>query len=301
MALIATSLLLALASAEQNLVPRELSFYNSTTDDKFEEFLESTNASAAVAIMVPDIHTSAYPAESHQVRWWAWLGVTEEDADGGIIDGGLYPFASYISDNGSVEVDDSWLTCVSLTRFYDPGLSLDEPVQSNCSNVFSDGCLEFLEQISDDGRLCVNSTMRDQWEDSPCSGELNGKHSKSVLEPYDVFHPTHLDNFTQVASSVNEDGPDNRYDAFVKSVYLFAVGFARLGDEEVDAMGETRLEIDEDADRVRSHFVCLRPDQFSEGSRTLEDIEDAGGRMGLSVGAVVGLASFAVAITAGLL
>ncbi|KAL2203696.1 hypothetical protein CC79DRAFT_1324548 [Sarocladium strictum] len=301
MALIATSLLLALASAEQNLHSRELSFHNSTTNDKFEEFLESTNASAAVDITVPNLHTNAYPAESQQVRWWAWLGITEKDANGGLVDGGLYPDARYISENGSVEVDDSWLTCVSLTRFYDPGLSLDEDVESDCSNVFSDECLEFLEQLSDDGRLCANSTMREQWEDSPCSGELNGKHTKSVLEPYDVFHPTHLNNFTQVASSVNDDGPDNRYDAFVKSVYLFAVGFARLGDEEVNARGKTVWEIDEDADRVRSQFVCLRPDQFSEGSRTLEDIEDAGGRMGVSVGAVVGLASFAVAMTAGLL
>lgn len=303
MALIATSLFLTLASAEHHLHPRELSFRNSTTNDDFFEFLEGTNASAAVDIRIPNLHTDAYPAETQQVRWWAWLGITEEDTNGGMVEGGLYPDERYISENGSVQVDDSWLTCLSLTRFYDPGLSLDEPVQSNCSNIFSDECLAYLDAIHDDGRLCRNSTtFRNQWEDSPCSGELNGKHSKSVLEPYAVFQPTHLNNLTEVAVSVNDDGdPEDRYDAFLKSVYMFAVGFAKAGDSDVNSAGETLWEIDEDADRVRSQFVCLRPDEFSEGSRTLGDIEDGVGKMGVSVGWMTGLAMFAVTVTAGLL
>jgi hypothetical protein len=294
MALIATSLLLSLALADQHLLPRRLIFINTTSDDKFEEFIEAANASTVHEIELPNIHTNEYPSKGEHVSWKAWLQIDEERARGGIMYAGLHPDEEYISDNSSIQSDDSWLTCMRLTRFRNPGLPLDEPIQSDCSNVFPDECLQFLNEISEDGRLCLNSTMRrDQWEDSPCSGALNDEHTRQVLEPDKVFRVTHLNNLTTAASALNEDGsPDERYDALVNSVYMLAVGFARVSDKENRASDTT---IDRDAQTVPSKFICMRAGEFSEGSRTLEDIEDVGVGMSAPVGWIMVLAACVMA------
>jgi hypothetical protein len=213
---------------------------------------------------------------------------------------GLHPGEEYISENGTVQSDDSWLTCMKLTRFRNPGLSLDESIESDCSNVFSDECLEFLDLVSEDGRLCLNATTRrDQWEDSRCSSTLNGEHTQSVLEPEKSFRVTQLRNLTTGTSALEEDGdPDDRYGALVNSVYMLSVGFARASDRQISL---SRPTIDQDAETVRSRFICMRAEDFSDGSRTLEDIEDVGRRASPPVGWTMVVAAFGVAMTAGVI
>ncbi|KAM7205176.1 hypothetical protein V8F20_003313 [Naviculisporaceae sp. PSN 640] len=274
-ALIATSLLLTLASASPNLLPRQVNFANTTSDAKFNEFIAASNASTVRELELPNIHTTEYPAKDQNVEWKAWLQVTEERARGGAMYAGLHPDDKYIFNNSSIQADDSWLTCMRLTRFRNPGLPLDQSVQSDCSNVFPTDCLQYLHEVSQDGRLCHNSTVRrEKWDDSPCSGALNGEHTPQVLEPDEVFRVTHLDNLEMATSVLGENGsPDQRYDALVNSVYMLAVGFARASDKQ-NNFSDTN--IDTDAETVPSKFICMRADRFSEGSRTLQDIENVG-------------------------
>lgn len=289
--------LLSLASVDQHLLPRQVGFNNARSQDRFEEFIESANASTVRELEVPNIHTNEYPSKGKKVKWKAWVAFDEEDAVGGMVSGGLYPDEDYIFDNGTVQSDDSWLTCLTFTRFRDPGLPLDEPIESDCSNDFSDDCLEFLNEFSDDGELCLSTNRGEQWKDSPCGGELNGDHSCSVLEPYEVFNVTHLNNLTDAVITVNEDGDpdDDRYNALVTSVYLLTVGFARA------SYDGNRVSIDRDAETVPSKFVCMRPDEFSDGSRTIEDIEDVGVGISGPGGWTMVLVACAVALTAGML
>ncbi|KAK0387459.1 LOW QUALITY PROTEIN: hypothetical protein NLU13_5771 [Sarocladium strictum] len=296
MALIATSLLLSLALAEQHLLPRRLNSVDATSDDKLEEFLEAANASSLQEVKFPNIHTEEYPSNGDEVNWKAWLQVDEERARGGTMFAGLHPDEEYISDNSTIESDGSWLICMRLTRFRNPDIPFDQPLRSDCSNIFPEECLDFLSEVSKDGRLCLNSTTRrDQWEDSPCADVLNGEHTQSVLEPAKVFRVTHLSNLTTATSAMEDGGPD---DSLVNSVYMFAVGFARARDDENRASDTT---IDEDAPTVPSRFICMRADQFSPGSRTLEDIEDVGTGMSASMGWTVAVAACVVAMTAGML
>lgn len=142
MALIVTSLFLSLALAGDS----QLTFINTTSDDLFQDFIEAANASTVQEIELPNIHTNEYPSnDDDNTTWKAWLRIDEERARGGIMYAGLHPDEEYISDNSTVQSDDSWLACMTLTRFRKPGLSLDESIESDCSNVFSDKCLEFLE------------------------------------------------------------------------------------------------------------------------------------------------------------
>ncbi|KAM7223372.1 hypothetical protein V8F06_001249 [Rhypophila decipiens] len=301
MALIAaTSLLLSLALADQHLLPRELSFANTTSDDRFDKFIAAANASTVREIVLPNIHTSEYPSKGENANWKVWLQTDEQTARGGGMLAGLHPDELYISDNGTIQSDDTWLGCMKLTRFRNPGLPLDATIQSNCSNVFPAECLQFLNAISEDGRLCLNATMlRDQWEDSPCSGALNGEHSPGVLEPYRIFRVTRLDDLVTSTSVLSEnDSPDKRYDALVNSVYMLAVGFARASDNENRTSDTT---IDRDAQTFPSKFICMRADHFSEGSRTLKDIANTGAGMSAPVGWTMVLAACVLAMTAGIL
>ncbi|KAM7188281.1 hypothetical protein V8F33_010718 [Rhypophila sp. PSN 637] len=301
MALIAaTSLLLSLALADQHLLPRGLSFANTTSDDRFDEYIMAANVSTVREIVLPNIHTSEYPAKGENANWKAWLRVDEKSARGGAMFAGLHPDELYISDNGTIQSDDTWLMCMKLTRFRNPGLPLDATIQSNCSNVFPAECLQFLNAISEDGRLCLNSTMlRDQWKDSPCSGALNGEHTQEVLEPERVFRVTNLDSLQTATSVLGENGsPEKRYDALVNSVYMLAVGFARASNNENRASDTT---IDRDAETFPSKFICMRADDFSEGSRTLKDIANRGVGMSAPVGWTMVLAACVLAMTAGIL
>lgn len=294
MALIATSLFISLALADDS----QLTFINTTSDDLFQDFIKAANASTVQEIELPNIHTNEYPSNNdNNTTWKAWLRIDEERARGGIMYAGLHPDEEYISDNSTVQSDDSWLTCMKLTRFRNPSLSLDESIESDCSNVFSDECLEFLDLISKDGRLCLNATThRGQWEDSPCSGALNSEHTRNVLEPEKSFRVTHLRNLTTAAVALNEDGdPDNRYNALVNSVYMLSVGFARASDWQNSL---SRPTIDQDAETVQSRFICMRADDFSDGSRTLDDIEDVGLKASAPISWMMMLAAFVVAMTA---
>lgn len=278
-----------------------MNFIDTTSDSKFDAFIEASNASTVREIELPNIHTTRYPSKDENVDWKAWLQVDEQTARGGLIYAGLHPNEGYISESGTIRSDDSWLTCMRLTRFRNPGLPVDQAIQSDCSNMFPAECLQFLHDISRDGRLCHNSTMpRDQWEDSPCSGALNGEHTRRVLEPDHVFRVTHLSNLTTATSTQNEDGsPDQRYEALAKSVYMLAVGFARASDKE-NRSSDTI--IDRDAETVPSKFICMRADKFSEGSRTLKDLANIGVRMSLpAVGWTMILITCVGFMTAGIL
>ncbi|KAK4206571.1 hypothetical protein QBC37DRAFT_434744 [Rhypophila decipiens] len=283
-ALIATPLLLALASGHQTLLPRqEIDWLNTTSDAKFDGFIARANASTTRLIELPNIHTSKYPSKEDQnTDWKAWLWTTEQLARGGAMFGGLHPDDKYISANGSVQVDDSWLACMRLTRFRNPGLPLDQTIQSDCSNVFPADCLQYLHEFAQEGRMCHNlnslnlGRTREKWNEGPCSGALNGEHDPMVLEPDKVFRVNHLDDLQTASTSVYGENrkPDTRYDAVVNSVYMLAVGFARASDKQPNRFSNTS--IDMDAETVPSKFICMRADKFSQGSRTLEDISNMG-------------------------
>ncbi|KAK4206342.1 hypothetical protein QBC37DRAFT_435098 [Rhypophila decipiens] len=307
MALLTTSLLLSLALADhhQGLLPRNISFpINITSDVKFDDFIASANASTVRDIVAPNIHTNEYPSTGQDVEWKAWLEIDELSARGGAMRAGFHPGEEYISDNGTVQSDDSWLACMRLTRFRNPGLPVDEVIQTNCSNVFPDECLQFLNQISQDGRLCHNSTEiedRPLWENSPCSGALNGEYfTRLVLEPSKFVHVDQVYDLLTATGTLQEDGgPDQRYDALVNSVYMLAVGFARAI-EKANRTSDPR--IDPDAETVPSQFICMRADHFSNGSRTLNDIANVGIGMSAPVGWTMVLAACIVAMmTAGIL
>jgi hypothetical protein len=304
MALLITSLLLSLALAEHSLIPRAGSRSNSadfiytTTNKNFTEWIERANASTVRNVMLPDIHLNEYPAEGVEVAYKAWVHIDEESGGLSSAEAGLHPDENYINKNGSLKFDDSWLTCMQLTRFRDPGLPLDEPINTNCSNVFEDECLEYLKEISDDGRLCLNATTmnRNQWEDSPCEGALGGDHDRSVLEPYETFQATHLANLSQMTLPLKNDMPvEERYDYFIDSVYFLAVGYARATGNET-SLGPV---IDEDAPTVPSKFICMRPDKFSDGSRTIEDVEAAGVVVGAPAFWTLMLVAVVVMLTGG--
>jgi hypothetical protein len=120
------------------------------------------------------------------------------------------------------------------------------------------------------------------WEETPCEGVLTDETTPFIYQPSDVFHPTHTSNLTYFSPPLREDMPaEDRYDFYLDSVYMLTLGFARANDSD---NGKTGNGLDEKAPSVESRVVCMRPDEFKTGSRTLQDVEDLGAGMSAPVG-----------------
>lgn len=202
MALLASSLLFPLALADGTLFPRHDNYVNQTSLESFQDWLGTANASATHEVQFPNIYQDAYPGDpDDEVKHIIWLRIddethdTAEQANAGIHPGDA-PHA--ISENGTLNVNDTWAVCPSVTRFRDHGLPRDVPINRNCSNVFPEDCLAWLRNLGSGGNMCINAALGNPspWKDSPCDGALDGDSTPRVLEAHAGGHPNRLFNWT---------------------------------------------------------------------------------------------------------
>ncbi|KAL2206596.1 hypothetical protein CC79DRAFT_1323022 [Sarocladium strictum] len=151
-----------------------------------------------------------------------------------------------LDEEGESQADDSWGYCYVAHQFVGLNLTNGADVQSDCSGVFSDECLEWLNEFADAGSLCRRRTSPERyfpWEDSPC--EDYGR--RAFPSPADMT-PFRYGNLSSVgragANVVLVTGPEDRWwEEALDSVWFLSVGYVPgpVGESDFGASSRDEL------------------------------------------------------------
>lgn len=133
-----------------------------------------------------------------------------------------------LDEEGGSKADDSWGYCYVAHQFVGLNLTNDADVQSDCSGVFSNECLEWLNEFADAGTLCRSRTSSGPyfpWDDSPC--EDYSRRAFPLPADMTPFRYGNLSGVGRVgAGMVLVTGPEDRWwEEALDSVWFLSVGY----------------------------------------------------------------------------
>lgn len=186
---------------------------------------------------------------------------------------GIRPNVTYLADNGSSVLDESWRVCMSVTRVVSADItSDDQTVDPSCKGILSDECIDWLKNYTEAGLPCRSGSGDDSAYDlasGPCESSFSS--TAGLDDNYYWGNATELRRSGMgwaYESDPQEDTMTTIWEESVKSVYLVLAGWGSTEGEW------TEKKADDDAEMNPGSMVCLRPENIAAGSKSLQDLED---------------------------
>lgn len=219
---------------------------------------------------------------------------------------GVLPDESYrkgkVSDSSSVfKADDSWAFCVAgadFRRYSVPIIDEDGepsgPIEEDCSGVLPKECIAWLDEYAKNGTLCQQGPDdKSPMEGSPCD-TLGGSFGKDNLRAEKTVKldgaPLNSSLGSYMLDPRGWSLPTTAYDDEVVHVTVVMAGWGPS-----DKLKNGRIE--KGAKTVASKYVCLRPSEFSAGSRNFTTMDDESAAPRMAGGAIwTAVSSSAVAM-----
>ncbi|KAK0385048.1 hypothetical protein NLU13_7526 [Sarocladium strictum] len=284
------------------------------------QFLDTPNATSSQTVTGPDV-SKEYPG-SGSVDWVIFNKVVgnvlrsrpannsdDDDDDTPNTALSLHEFGVTVDDdskirgpNNTYKAHDSWAMCTgwrSLGREYTT-YPLDQDIDPSCKGLLSDKCLTWLEELAEEGTWCSQRMEGEEfWNDTPCRQEDKDAFGLNLAaERFQQLNGTAIDDMNQLLKH-ERPGWMTAYDEMVGWPMMVWVGFGHADDLEQDENGNPRLR--ESDKKVPSMFRCLRPTEFSEGSRNMTDIKERAEKSGgeglhITTGLVAGVGCAAMVL-----
>lgn len=258
-------------------------------DPKYlKEYIRSPNASSLVHTDGYDV-SKKYPGSILSLSWDVFVNVTadvparpgEKDSKIVVTEIGLRPREkdwyegpknASLDDHGNQDytyvTDESWGMCTGVLRVpnkFDPLVDKQgrpANVSRSCAEEeFPEGCLAWIRKYMKDGRLCRMGHDDDEWLRSPCKDTENPVPLDIRSESIFGMNGSslHKSRYIRRSSEYTGDGMAI-YDTEAAQTWMVIVGWLRKDDIDHGSVPSGK-------DTLPNLATCIRPNQFSEGSR----------------------------------